>query len=460
MKKIFSFFMVFVLIISFSHPASAKDKTIYCYDFDLRFHLNSDEFPILERKKIMGYADLLNMLEFRGNLAWCPATQSMDLHLDLIPVSNPSAAISFRLYGVPDYMCLTSPLLESETIFLHNYALMEFAGKAWQTFHIPLPYLVLLDPYVTIGAFSSLVSEWHSKLGRMNRTRKVSKNRISSLAESWKNLVESDYRFSSWLNAATAPLPDSTIVEKELLALPDILLNITGRHSLHVTAENGTLICVNHLDQVLFEQISSEKKYQFSLTLPETGTNYIPALSYCTAEEDDTCSVSLQASWDKSPSVSPDSADLPESLLRMNLILDGIPSAFPADAVIHSALKLNGYALPNLDFSLQLDSSSDGKVFLAISCPVGDRASVSVCTCTGTVVPSAYEGNLKFKAGALSKNFNIFSVNDQTLYDFVHRTAKPLFTGLLNFLYEIPASSCQSIMDELEHTGILDLILK
>ena len=113
-----------------------------------------------------------------------------------------------------------------------------------------------------------------------------------------------------------------------------------------------------------------------------------------------------------------------------------------------------------MQYSAQLSTSADGNISLTLSRPLEDRLSVPVFSCSGTITPAAYEGKLKFKASSLSKNFNIFSVNDQTLYEFVHRTARPLFTGLLNFLYEIPASSCQSIMDELENYGILELLLK
>ena len=43
--------------------------------------------------------------------------------------------------------------------------------------------------------------------------------------------------------------------------------------------------------------------------------------------------------------------------------------------------------------------------------------------------------------------------------DFVHKIGRPLFFGILNFLNEVPARACQSVMDDLEDYGVLDMVL-
>ncbi len=455
--------LISILVLLLLGPSvSLAARIIYCYDFDLHFHLDAEEYSLRDRARIQGYADLLESLDLKGNLAWCPQTESMDLHVDLIPVSNPSAAISFRLYGLPDYMCLTSPLLESETIFLHNYALMEFAGKAWQTFHIPLPYLVMLDPYVTTGAFSSMVDKWKEQFPRIRRSKKLTSARLGQIVEGWKELLETDYRLTSWIAAVCAPLEDGSILEREIKSIPDLLLSITKGKHLTASVNGGNLKILGRKSQVLYEQTSNENSFSCFLTLPSTeSVRYIPSLSYVTEEKDGLRSLSLQASWNASDSLLSENGTLPVSLLDLNLNMDGIPGSFPTDASIHAAIRINGYALPNCDYTIHLDSHESGNILLTISTPIESRGTVPVFTCSGTITPAAYPSTrLKFKTHELIKNFNIFSVNDQSLYDFVHRTARPLFTGLLNFLYEIPASSFQSIMDDLEEYGILEMILK
>ena len=460
MKRIAALLAALVLL-AVALPASAAKKKaeVYSWDFDLHFHLDAEKYPLRERKQIRGYADLLELLELRGNVSFCPDTQSMDLSADLIPKTNPSAAIHFRLYGIPDYMCLESPLL-TETIFLHNYSLMAFAGKAWENFRFPLPYLILLDPYVTTGAFQCLADAWTEQVGAITKSCTVSKAVLQKVADAWRNLFETDYRLTSWIRAATAPLPDSLLVEKEIRSLPDLLLKVSNKKALSFKVKkDGTLTCLNNKKQVLFQRRSSGQEFSCSLTLPETAGNYIPAFDYLFSRGDPGSSLSLQASWDRSPSAG-EAENLPESLLGVNLRVDGIPEALPANAEITASLKVEGYSLPNFEIALDFTSSEDGSIRLTLSRPFGEEAAARVFECTGTLTPASYEGTLKFKASKLSKNFNIFAVNESSLYDFMHRSARPLFDGLLNFLYELPASSCQSIMDALEDSGILGLILK
>ena len=64
-----------------------------------------------------------------------------------------------------------------------------------------------------------------------------------------------------------------------------------------------------------------------------------------------------------------------------------------------------------------------------------------------------------FSVEELTSHLNIFSVNDKTVSDFSRQIRRPLISGILNFLDVIPASACQSIMDDLEEYGLLNLLL-
>ena len=121
MKRLLVVFFVLILFSTAISPSLAEDNPSVCsYDFDLRFHMNADIFRVRERDHMQGYAELLNMLELKGNLTYSPATKAIDLNAEIIPVTNPEASVSFRLYGVPDNMGLSSPLLGDETIWFQN----------------------------------------------------------------------------------------------------------------------------------------------------------------------------------------------------------------------------------------------------------------------------------------------------------------------------------------------------
>ena len=104
MKRLLAFLLILILSCSSISAFGEEVPEVYSYDFDLLFHMNADVFPARIRSHMQGYADLLNMLELKGNITCQPASKSVDLNATVIPVTNPDAAISFRLYGIPEHM--------------------------------------------------------------------------------------------------------------------------------------------------------------------------------------------------------------------------------------------------------------------------------------------------------------------------------------------------------------------
>ena len=103
--------LLLILVISVSVASSlAEDTASVCsYDFDFRFRMNADVFPARIRSHMQGYADLLNVLELKGNITFSPSTNSMDLNAQIIPVTNPDAAISFRLFEIQRFFAFRKP---------------------------------------------------------------------------------------------------------------------------------------------------------------------------------------------------------------------------------------------------------------------------------------------------------------------------------------------------------------
>ena len=54
---------------------------------------------------------------------------------------------------------------------------------------------------------------------------------------------------------------------------------------------------------------------------------------------------------------------------------------------------------------------------------------------------------------------NVLSLNDSSMGEFVENVARPLISGALHFLIDVPVSFCQSLMDDLTDSGILGLVL-
>ncbi len=152
MKKILALLFACVMILS-AGPAGAEGvetgtgPKVDSFDFDLKFHLNADVFPFRQRKQMQGYAELLEDLELKGNYSWCGETQCLDLHLQLIPVNDPDAALSFRLFGwLPNWLNVSSPLLGGNAVCFQPKEIMNFTVRAWEFFQIPLFPLAVLIP--------------------------------------------------------------------------------------------------------------------------------------------------------------------------------------------------------------------------------------------------------------------------------------------------------------------------
>ena len=77
----------------------------------------------------------------------------------------------------------------------------------------------------------------------------------------------------------------------------------------------------------------------------------------------------------------------------------------------------------------------------------------------GTVIPRQLEAAPSYWEGDFVEYTNLFSVNDSSLRELAGRAAKPLLQGILDFLIEVPASACQSVMDDLTSSGLLSMAL-
>ena len=83
----------------------------------------------------------------------------------------------------------------------------------------------------------------------------------------------------------------------------------------------------------------------------------------------------------------------------------------------------------------------------------------SVLICSGSIVPVAPGTVPEYSTAELTRHLNVFSVNDKTVSEFSGKIRRPLITGILNLLDEMPASACQSVMDDLEEYGLVNILL-
>ena len=437
--------------------AFSEGAEVFSYDFNLHFSVNPAAFPFRLRQRAQGYADLFDMLEFRGNISWCPETEGVDLQVEMIPRTNPASAVSFRIYGIPSVRRVTSPLFGNEAACYYPPDLMRSALMIRDTFQVPLPSLLLVNPEVTSDAFSCLVDAWNVYAGDLSRGGTVPVSTLYIIANCWAQQLETNVALNNWISAVVGPLKDDGATEAALESLPEMLLGAAKESALTVTVEGDTQRCMNRDGFVLWEETNSDTLEEYILKVPEDGLDAVPSYTVRKETADGKINYAMNLRWDKAESAAAEDGeteDRPAPRLGLHIGVNGLPETLPADSSFTGELSQDGYIMPEFSLLLQGSTAADGKVALALT--YGDnRDAGAVFACEGTITPAVHEEPLEYEYDELKTDYNLFILSYSTQRGFIEKIKKPFIYGLIEFLYELPVSSCQSIMDDLEEYGIL-----
>ena len=447
MKRIAALLLACILFCTgFAAAEEEKEPAeVTSYDFDLRFHLEADTYPFRDRKYVQGYEELLDALEIRGNYSYCEETDCMDLHLEIIPVSDPDAAVSIRIFGwVANWLNVSSPLLGESAVCFQPKEILNFSMRAWDFFRIPLFHFAILFPGVLSDAYAELSEQWE------NETRAM---------EGLYAQLDHDRWVTKLRDAAVKSLSDGEQVKEEINRLPDLLLYAADGKDLKVEKQDSdgtkTVRYLNHRGEVIYESQAGERSFEEKLTLPGSPSDYLPAYAFRREETDDESSFMLDLSWDK---VSGDES-MPETFFRMKADMEHIPSKYPADAEFAGEVLTEGQFLPNFHYLVNGITGADGAVNLSLLIP--DRPEAGpVLTCSGTVVPAAYEGELSYMIGDIITDYNLFALSDQSLADLVKSVMPALTEKVPDLLYALPTRGVQSLLDTMEKYGLLQTLLQ
>ena len=468
MRKILAFILAGILALGAGCTSLAEgEKEVYAYDYSLHLHLNSAVYPYRERKHNQGYADLLDLLEIRGTMVRCPGTESADVTLELVPSASPAAKVSVHMYGTPEMMKLESPLLGKEVVCFRPNGLMAFAKRAWEAFRIPAPYYVLLIPDTTWQAYRCIPDVWNELVGSMQDGTILDQELIEKLSDSWREKLFGGDAIKNWVKAIGYPLPEPEALQVAVEDLSKLITLAAAGENLEFEEEEKdgarNLRLKNAAGAVLWDENHSENAYSCTLSVPEIPVDYIPSWTYKTETADGKISLSLAADWTHGPGTGDEENDYrlywPESLLSARMEISGLPASYPSDSTISGTVSLAGYLLPNFSYIVKGSATAAGEIFLSLTradTPDGDP----VFTISGSVTPKEYTETLSYVTEEMVTAYNIFQLNETTLRSLVSAISRPMLRGIIDFLYELPASSCASIMDDLEDYGVIQVLLQ
>ena len=437
---------------------TAKTPKVVSYDFDLRFHLEADTFSFRDRKKAQGYEELLDALEIKGNYSYCEETDCMDLHISLIPVTNPDAALDFRVFGwVANWLNVSSPLLGENAVCFRPKDVLSFSVRAWDFFSIPLFHFAILFPGILSSAWAEMSEKWVAETKDIGDTLTV--EAIERITEYMKNQLDHDPYVTSLVTAAIQPLRDKELVNNEINRLPDLLPAAADGHDLTVETgeENGKAFIryLNHRGETIYESCEGDQFFEERLTLPESPSDYKPSYAFQREEKENGTALRLDVSWDRVT----EETTLPETFFRLRAEADSLPEVFPADAGFSGEVLLEGLLLPVFHFLVKGDTGTDGTIYLALTNPDRQEAG-PVLICSGKVVPVPYEGELEYTIGDIITDYNLFALSDQSLTLLLGGVVPAMTAVLPDFLYAMPTHGIQSILDTLEQYGLLQITLQ
>ena len=462
MKKIIAVLLAGIMLFSASGAAAEagqKDPDVLSYDFDLRFHLEADTFPFRERKKVQGYEELLDALEIRGNYSYCAETDCLDLHFQLIPVSNPDAALSFRIFGwVANWLNVSTPLLGEKAVCFRPKDVLNFSVRAWDFFYIPLFHFAILFPGILSSAWTELSEKWVEETENMTGNT-LTVGAIQRITEYLKGQFEYDPYVTKLVTAAIQSIPEKDLVSEEISRLPDLLPAAADGQGLKVetgeTDGKEFIRYVNHRGETIYEALNGDQSSEEKLTLPVSVSDYMPSYAYRREETAGGTSVFLDASWDR---VS-DNGTLPDTILRLKAEGSRLPSAFPADAEFSGEVLSEGLLLPVFHYLVNGVTGADGNVNLSLTNPDRPEAGPAF-TCTGSFIRVPYEGKLEYMIGDIITDYDLFALTDQTLGELRAEMVPAMMEILPDFVYEIPAHGVQSLLDTLEQYGLLQVAIQ
>ena len=456
------------------------------YDFDLTFHLNADSFPVLLRTKADGYASMINRLGVRGNLSWSSQTDSMDLEATVYFTDNPSLTYPFRIYGTKQRIFITSPMINNEIILLNMAALMEFAIKAKNTLGISLPYVALLFPYTTESAFDGLLSSWQEVIGHFSADGTVSPEQFRELSGLWSEELMSNSLLQYWISGVADGSDAPEAVEAEMNSLPLYYEIFTDNKPVSVSVAPESEIWKNAAGNTLFSRVESDDSLSVNFSLPASENGYMPSFSFSRRSDGNMSIFDAAASIRRDPSVlssedgrdseyaddfydegeseggwdvSPD--EFPELLFDFRASGSGFPLVLPADTAFSLSVSVGGALYPDYSFCIDGETKQDGAITLSLSKPYSsDPAPSEILRCTGTVLPAAEPKDVPdYMRENLEGVYNVFSFNEQKLSAFTDNVLPPLVRNVFSFVAAAPTSACQSFMDDLTDSGILDMLL-
>lgn len=383
--------------------------------------------------------EMLNMIGIEGTYALFG--DSFDLHASLVLDEAEETRTDFQLYGLPHRYYLRSSLLGNETAMFDMVAALEFGIKIDAHLGVPLQQLFLLLPYCTRSAFESMQQAAQPVLFATKGSRHVNKRELLALCDTISELAASDRAFTYWAQSVASLSENSWEVSDSLDAIFSGLRDWADSHldsRLNITVKQGRETWAMRGFTVL-ERVETEQGEELHLNLPDLPDGSSWTVDCVTAAGQ--IALTIRA-------VMADGS----SLLDVSLVGEGLPESLPIGAPFSLSLTARYQNQP--ERSLLVSGEGDGTGGLLVSLVDMDGTRLTVSGSLTDFTPDAWP----LWEDTVDGVWNIFSLYELSLSEFVSAVARPMLLGGIPLLAHLPVQVCTTLMDLAEQAGVFQIM--
>ncbi|MCH5286866.1 MAG: hypothetical protein J1E43_05565 [Christensenellaceae bacterium] len=436
LKKGFALLLCLLLL-----PMSSLAEAAEGVRFRLTFDMDESAYPADVADIMPGIADLLEILTVEGLFA--EQDGFFDLQADVTLNELERTRTDLHVFGVDKFWNIRSSLLGGEAVSISMPAMLEFAIKGYSHLGIPLQRAaILISPFVHSSGLQALTLIAEPVLFAGQGSRKISRDTLIKTARAMAEAASSDRAFRYWTEAVFMETGCDDDVTGAIAQLPEWIESFVPRDGVSVKVTDDSEVWTAGSLTLARRETDQSGAQVLSVTLPPLPGGLTITFDAATQPDGDL----LHGSFDLL-------AEDGDGELFLRLHADGsLPVALPVTRSFSLVWDAEGRAVGGDGVHLYFEGEpTDSGLMIRQMTPNRDAV---MLTMTADLSTELTVFDHVVDAGGVE----LLSLNGDTLTALMERIFSPLVRGLLPLIAQAPASSCQTLMDMLENSGVFGLL--
>lgn len=410
--------------------------------FHLTFEMNADAYPADVQDIMPGIADLVNEVTLEGTLL--TEGGEFDLRAELTLSGRERTRTALQLFSTAEVWNFSSSLLGDTVVSANIPAVLEFCMKTYSHMGVPLQRVAIwLVPPVHTYGLNAVTGAARPVLFAQEGSRTVSRDALMELAGKLADIADTDMPFRFWAQGLAMESDHDWVILDAMMQLPEWVESFVPDSGIEITVDETSETWVAGDVTLLRRETNLSGAQQLTVTLPPLPDGTVLTLDAALQPDGDLLHGSFELvvidGWDE---------------LMLRLHADGsLPASLPVTRPFFLTWEAEGAAVSDEGVHLYFEGEGDGHtVILRQLTP--DHAA-TMLTVTAALEPA--RGELTPKPDP-EHDVGLMNLESSSLRALMQRIASPLVRGLLPLIAQAPASSCQTLMNLLEGSGIFSLL--